>query len=99
MFPPHLPPQVRRRGGRTDLDQRDGDHERKFPGCLKWSTVQAAIRAKSHNSTNSISRLPVVDQWDYGRIKQAALEFSDGGVLERINHRFFGHLPLRLRPQ
>ncbi|KAL2917203.1 hypothetical protein HK105_200315 [Polyrhizophydium stewartii] len=73
--------------------------QRKFPGCITQSALEVAIRAKSNDSINSILRLHEVDQWDYDRIKQVALEFGDDNLLKRINDRFFGHLPPHLRPR
>ncbi|KAL2911570.1 hypothetical protein HK105_208969 [Polyrhizophydium stewartii] len=73
--------------------------QRRFPGCITQSALEVAIRAKSDDSINSILRLHEVDQWDYDRIKQVALEFGDDSLLKRINDRFFGHLPPHLRPR
>ncbi|KAL2919861.1 hypothetical protein HK105_200778 [Polyrhizophydium stewartii] len=83
--------------------QRWGDMiewiQRRFPGCITQSALEVAIRAKSDDSINSILRLHEVDQWDYDRIKQVALEFGDDNLLKRINDRFYGHLPPHLRPR
>ncbi|KAL2919458.1 hypothetical protein HK105_201104 [Polyrhizophydium stewartii] len=70
-----------------------------FPWCVTQDTLEAAIRAKSHDAVRCILAVPDADQWEYARLRQVALEADGEDILSSIKSRFYKHLPPRLHPQ